>query len=256
MSTSTGPTKASAEVIYPDSDGQPMAENTLQFQWIVTIKEGLEAFFRDRDDVFVAGDLLWYPVEGQPEIRRAPDALVVFGRPKGFRGSYIQHMERGIAPQVVFEVLSPVNSDSEMVEKRAFYEQYGVEEYYQYDPEPGSEDLQGWIRRGDRLVRIEAIQGWQSPRLGLRFGLAGSDLVLERPDGTVFESVQQWDIDRLEQRQRAEEAEHLLTVADRRAEQERERAEQERRNAERERDRAERLAAQLRQLGIDPDTLP
>jgi hypothetical protein len=34
-------------VIYPDSDGQPMADNTLQFRWIVLIKENLECVFRD-----------------------------------------------------------------------------------------------------------------------------------------------------------------------------------------------------------------
>src|SRR5438309_5827087 len=77
-------------VIYPDSDGQPMADNTLQFRWIVTIKEGLGVLFMDRPDVFVAGDLLWYPVEGDPKTRIAPDALVAFGRPKGERGSYKQ----------------------------------------------------------------------------------------------------------------------------------------------------------------------
>ena len=53
-----------------------MAENTLQFRWIVTIKEGLDRVFRDRPDVFVAGDLFWYPVEGHPEICLAPDVLV------------------------------------------------------------------------------------------------------------------------------------------------------------------------------------
>ena len=40
-------------VIYPDSDGQPMADNTLQFRWIVLIKENLECVFRDAPDVFV-----------------------------------------------------------------------------------------------------------------------------------------------------------------------------------------------------------
>ena len=60
-----------------------MADNTLQFKWIVVIKEGLEALFRDDPDVFVAGNLLWYPVEGKPKIRLAPDAMVAFGRPKG-----------------------------------------------------------------------------------------------------------------------------------------------------------------------------
>ncbi len=59
-------------IIYPDSDGQPMAENTLQFKWIVLIKEGLETLFHRDPNIFVAGDLLWYPVEGQPKIRQAP----------------------------------------------------------------------------------------------------------------------------------------------------------------------------------------
>jgi hypothetical protein len=30
-----------SEIIYPDSDGKPMADNTKQFRWIVTIKENL-----------------------------------------------------------------------------------------------------------------------------------------------------------------------------------------------------------------------
>ncbi len=75
---------------YPDSDGQPMADNTVQFRWIVLIKENLEYLFLGQPDVFVAGDLLWYPVEGRPDLRVPPDVLVVFGRPKGERGSYRQ----------------------------------------------------------------------------------------------------------------------------------------------------------------------
>ena len=93
------------KIVYPDSDGQPMADNTLQFQWIVTLQGGLDAMYRDDPGVFVAGDLLWYPVEGDNTLSAAPDALVAFGRPKGYRGSYKQWEEGGIAPQVVFEVL-------------------------------------------------------------------------------------------------------------------------------------------------------
>ena len=70
---------------YPDSDGLPMAENTLQFRWIVTIMGGLDALFLNDPNVFVAGDLLWYPVEGEPTIRMGPDVLVAFSRPKGDR---------------------------------------------------------------------------------------------------------------------------------------------------------------------------
>src|SRR5262245_11370751 len=101
-------------VVYPDSDGMPMADNTLQFQWIVTIQGGFDDLFRDRRDAFGAGDLLWYPVEGDNTVRVAPDAMVAFGRPKGYRGSYRQWEEDGIAPQVVFEVLSPSNRAGEM----------------------------------------------------------------------------------------------------------------------------------------------
>src|SRR6516162_28281 len=120
MSISTS-THRRPSIVYPESDGKPMADNTLQFQWIVTIKEGLDWVFQDRPDVFVAGDLLWYPVEGKPKICQAPDALVAFGRPKGYRGSYLQWEEGGVAPQVVFEVLPPGNTMPELLRKLNFY---------------------------------------------------------------------------------------------------------------------------------------
>jgi Uma2 family endonuclease len=50
------------EIDYPDSDGNPMSDNTEQYRWIVIIKENLEIMFADDPNVFVAGDLLWYPV--------------------------------------------------------------------------------------------------------------------------------------------------------------------------------------------------
>ncbi len=58
------PTLAEPTIEYPDSDGQPMADNTVQFRWIQTLQGGLDVLFRDDPNVFVAGDLLWYPVEG------------------------------------------------------------------------------------------------------------------------------------------------------------------------------------------------
>lgn len=79
-----------SQIEYPDSDGQPIADNTLQFGWITTIKGNLDVQYAKAPDVFVAGDLLWYPVEGQPKVRQAPDIFVAFGRPKGYRGSYMQ----------------------------------------------------------------------------------------------------------------------------------------------------------------------
>ena len=52
--------------------------------------------------------------------------------------------EGGVAPQVVFEVLSPGNCVPEMARKYNFYQRYGVEEYYLYDPD--NVGLIGWMR--------------------------------------------------------------------------------------------------------------
>lgn len=217
-----------------------MADNTEQFNWIVLIKENLEILFADDPNVFVAGDLLWYPVKSQTVRGVAPDALVAFGRPKGRRGSYKQWEENNIPLQVVFEILSPSNTETEMAKKFEFYQTYGVEEYYLYDPDRTA--LKGWIRQGIQLVEIQQMNGWISPRLGVRFELTSQNLTIYRPDGERF-------LRPIELRRRAEQDQL-------RAEQERLRAEQERLRAEQERQRADRLAAYLRSIGIDPDQIP
>ena len=51
------------EIIYPDTDGKPMADNTLQADAMTIIYNNLRAIFADDPNVFVAMDLLWYPVE-------------------------------------------------------------------------------------------------------------------------------------------------------------------------------------------------
>ena len=217
---------SATDIIYPDSDGQPMSDNTKQFRWIVTIKEGLEWLFQDHPNVFVAGDLLWYPVEGSNTIRMAPDVLVAFGRPKGDRGSYQQWKEDNIAPQVVFEVLSPGNTLTEMAKKLAFYDHYGIEEYYLYDPDKN--DLTGWLRSGERLEVIDSIQGWVSPRLGVKFEPSEDELQIYRPDGQRFATYVELAQQRDQAEQRAQQAEQ----------------------------RAEQLAERLRALGVDPEETP
>ena len=221
--------------VYPESDGEPISDHTLQFEWIVVIKDNLEAWFAPDPDVFVAGDLLWYPVENQAKIRAAPDALVVFGRPKNQRGSYQQANENGIAPQVVFEIWSPGNRFSEKLDKFLFYQQHGVEEYYAYDP--FRLEFDAWTRESDggRLVSVEKVNGFVSPRLGVRFDFEpGSELKIFLPNGEPFQTFTEL----------REEA-----ARDRKA---RERAEGERDEAEKQ---AARFAARLRELGVDPDTL-
>ena len=176
------------EIIYPDSDDEPMAENTQQYYYIVFIKEGLEDLFSADPDVFIAADLFWYPTEGNPKLRVAPDVFVAFGRPKGHRMTYLQWEEDDIAPQVVFEIWSPGNRGNEKDYKLDFYKRHGVKEYYTYDPFDGS--LAGWQRKGGRWLEIPKMRGHVSPLLKLRFELEGKDLTLYRPDGEVIVNYQ------------------------------------------------------------------
>jgi Uma2 family endonuclease len=233
-------------IIYPDSDGQPMADNTKQFRWIVLIKENLDSLFADDETVFIAGDLLWYPVEGRPDIRVAPDVLVAFGRPKGDRGSYRQWQEGNIAPQVVFEILSPGNTIKEMSRKLLFYNRHGVEEYYIYDPDDN--ELMGFTRTEAELMPVDNMDNWVSPRLGIRFELTPSILNIYDGQNNLFLSPLELR-KRLNQEQQRSEQEKV------RAEQEKARAEQEKARAEQEKARADRLEAQLRKLGIAPDDM-
>ncbi|MGB3789298.1 MAG: Uma2 family endonuclease [Phormidesmis sp.] len=203
-----------AEVFYPDDDGQPMASNTEQYQWIVMIQQNLDGLL---PEAFVAGDLFWYPVEGRSDISVAPDVMVALGRPKGKRLSYKQWVEENVPPQVVFEILSPSNTRREMDAKLLFFDRYQVEEYYLYDTE--QPELSGFLRGEFGLTPIADIGlGWTSPLLKIRFDMSADELGLFHPDGDPFLTYQEV----LAKAQRAEE-------------------------------KAQRLADKLQEMGIDPD---
>lgn len=221
-----------SQIIYPDDNGEPMSDNTEQFRLIVWIKENLELLFASMADVFVAGNLLWYPVEGNNKISQAPDAMVVFGRPKGYRGSYQQWNEDNIPPQVAFEIWSPSNRMTQMLQKLRFYERYGVEEYYLYNP--ANADLSIWERREEGLEAVEEVNGWVSPRMGITFQVSETELQIFMPEGTPFMSFVELAQLREQAEVRAQNAEALL---------------------EQERSRAQALEAQLRAMGIDPNQL-
>ncbi len=278
----------SRAIKYPDDDGEPMSDNTLQFKWIVLIKENLESLFASDPNIFVAGNHLWYAVKGKPELRAAPDVMVVFGRPKRHRRSYMQWKEGGVAPQVVFEILSPGNRRLEMERKCRFYDRFQVEEYFIHDPDSGA--IKGFVRESTGLVPVLEMNGFESPRLGIRFhpGRGKDNLVILGPDGAPFLTYQEIQAERRAEAERAREADERAREADAIARKERSRAEQEQAKARHEHERAEhekakarheheraeaeqakarheheraeyekakaeRLAARLRALGVDPD---
>lgn len=215
-------TPITSEILYPDSDGKPMADNTVQYRWIVRLVSNLKQLLKDQV-AFVAGDLLWYPVQvdAPPAPCQAPDALVVLGRPDGDRGSYKQWEEENIAPQVVFEILSPSNTATENLKKQYFYRKYGVLEVFFYDPE--SLDFYGLIRSNvdAEPALLSPMQfPWTSPTLGIRFEMTEDGLEVFYPNGERFKDPEEV----FEERDRAAA----------------------------ERDRA---FAKLREMGIDPEQL-
>ena len=150
-----------------------------------------------------------------------------------------QWKEDNIAPQVVFEILSPGNRRQEMAKKLLFYQRHGVEEYYIYDPDEN--ELTGLERSGEWLEPIEEMDGWVSSRLQIRFQLTADNLEIYRPDGRLF--LTPVELDRLRERERQ------------RAEQEHERAEDALAQLEQEQQRYQDLIERLREKGIDPDQL-
>ncbi|EDN66053.1 Protein of unknown function DUF820 [Beggiatoa sp. PS] len=217
-----------------------MADNTKQFDWITNIVFNLRTQYQNDPNVFIAGDLLWYPIEGDNKTRRAPDAMVAFGRPKGYRGSYKQWLENDIAPQVVFEILSPGNTNSEMEKKFQFYQRFQVEEYYLYDPDNGQ--LKGWIRGGGLLRPIVSMNGWKSKRLGIRFELKDGELSLYHPNGKQF-STHNEETERADTQTKRAQAEKQRADAEAKARQaEKQRADAEARARQAEKQRADTQA--------------
>ena len=119
---------------YPSSDGEPMSENQWQYVAMTDTVSALANHFIQRDDVFVAGDLLVYYRMNDNSTRVAPDVFVVFGaNGKHLRDSWIVWRE-GKAPDFVMEVASPSTWRRDAAEKRVIYAEMGVSEYWRYDP--------------------------------------------------------------------------------------------------------------------------
>lgn len=228
-----------APIHYPETDGEPMAENVDQYNWIVRVKTNLHVILKND---FVAGDLFWYPVEGDPTIRRAPDVMVALGRPPGSRSSFLQWEEGGRGPEVVFEIWSPGNRFKEMIEKFRFYQRYGVKEFITWDSD--GHNLVAYVREGEELRPVNTTGGWTSPLLGVHFDGDGETLVIRDAQGRPFEEAE--EILRRAEREtaRAERETARADEATRRAEEERARADEALRQAE-------ALRARLKALGVE-----
>jgi Uma2 family endonuclease len=155
------------EIRYPESDGQPMAETDVHRKLLMDLDFVLRTFFRDEPQVYVAGNLLIYFVEGDPTQSVAPDMFVVKGVPKQDRRIYRVWRE-GKAPDVVIELTSDSTRADDLGRKRFLYADLGVREYFLFDP------LGNYLKpplRGYRLVGDEYIQMNETPMYSAELGL-------------------------------------------------------------------------------------
>jgi Uma2 family endonuclease len=123
-----------ADVVYPDSDGKPMAETGVHVLAILYLIGTLKQFFLTRDDVYVTGDMFLYYEEGKPKSRKAPDVMVVKGVPSTpERRSFKVWVEHAV-PCFILEVTSKETAGEDRKGKRLLYQRLGVRDYFLFDP--------------------------------------------------------------------------------------------------------------------------
>ncbi len=241
-----------SDVEYPDSDGEPMGETGYHVRASMHLLSALRLFFDGRDDVYVAADMFMYYEKGNPAACKAPDVMVIKGVGNRERRTF-KTWEENAVPCLVFEITSQSSMIDDLVVKTALYARLGVREYFVFDP------LREYMKEPFAGFRLE--NGLYSPiptdeEGGVHCEELGATLkrdedllrVVDPETGRYVPSIEE------AARMAREEAERAEREA-MRAEQESRRAEQEHRRAQQESKRADLLAAKLREMGVDPDSL-
>jgi Uma2 family endonuclease len=276
-----------AEVYYPTSDGEPMAETGTHVWRMIDLLPLLRERFKDRTDVYVVGNIFLYHEKGNPSAARSPDVMVIKGVPSTPERDSFKVWEEKAVPCVVIELTSAKTKDEDLGPKKELYQRLGVREYFLFDPkhEYLPRQLMGYrlIAReeestgenGTVVAEYEELPpdqegGLVSAELGVRlvpegerlavFDYATGERLLPMPERAEQERLRAED----ERRQReqaeraAEQQEALRKQAERTAEEERRQREQQetlRREAERtakqerqQREKAQRTAEQQESL--------
>ena len=122
-------------VLYPESDGEPMAETDVHRDLMIDMIDILKNHFRDKHDVYISGNLLLYYEQGNPQKSVAPDVFAVFGVEQKKRRTYLL-WEEGKGPDFVLEFVSRKTYRRDLRGKKDLYASvFSVKEYYLYDPD-------------------------------------------------------------------------------------------------------------------------
>lgn len=118
--------------LYPESDGKPMADTDLHYEWIVWLRQVLERHFAQNPEVYISGNIMMYDIEGPLRTAASPDILVSFGIGRKQRRTY-KVWEEGKAPDFVMEFSSRRTYRNDLDGKVAHYAGMGISEYFLYD---------------------------------------------------------------------------------------------------------------------------
>jgi Uma2 family endonuclease len=218
-------------IIYPSSDGEPLAETSVHIDAIIAIVVALRLYLKDQPAIILADQFLYY-AQGFPKLRVAPDVMVIYDVQPGPRDNYKIWEEQQI-PKVIFEVTSAGTREQDQGLKKGLYEQLGVQEYWLFDPrgEWIPEQLQGYRLQGERY---QLIDDRSSAILNLRLEVEQQVLVFYRQDtgakllltDELGQKLQSEILARQQAEARAQSAEDQVAI----------------------------LRDKLRALGIDPDS--
>jgi Uma2 family endonuclease len=235
-----------AEIFYPSSDGEPLAESYDHMYVLMTTLAMLLNHLQDQPATVLANQFLYY-AQGFPRLRVAPDVMVIFNVPPGGRDNY-KTWEEGQVPAVIFEMTSPSTRNNDEVEKKNLYENMGVMEYWQFDPrgEWIPEKLRGYRLQGDLEPVYVLINNNQSIELQLQLAVEDKIIAFYRLDnGAKLLPLAELNIAVEQQTQRADQEAQRAEAETQRADQEAQRAEAEAQRANQESQRVQELEAQI-----------
>ncbi len=206
---------------------EPPLESELHLRQIILLLNCLEWLWRDRNDFYAAGDLKIYYGKKQDELLyfRRPDFFVVLDTERKTRKSWVMWDEDGKYPHVILEILSEltVNLDKE-VKKKFYQDTFRAPNYFWFDPY--TLEFAGFNLLVGEYQPIQPNDRghlW-SQQLELYLGIHQGLLRFFTANGELVPTPE-------------------------------EQAESERQEKEIAQQKAERLAAKLRELNIDPDTI-
>jgi Uma2 family endonuclease len=172
------------EIVYPTSDGRPMAETDRHREIMYALIKVLQAFYTGDPNVYVSGNLLLYYVPGDKRRHIAPDVFVVKGVRNHERLNYLLWEEKK-GPSLTIEVTSSSTRSEDVKKKFLLYQDtLKVQEYFLFDPfeEYLHPPLLGYRLRQGRYSPIRPVQGrLPSTVLGLHLEKGGLDLRLYNP---------------------------------------------------------------------------